>query len=206
MSQGHTAAIVATIMAAIITAGVSLYIHFDSPEVDILGTVAEQAEPESTQETTAKSPTLNIADVFITPIDTKIPTSFFAEISNTGTDSAKGIQLAVDFGESTIQECELQPESIAKPVESKALSIQTYNIAELRKDSSVYVSCAINLPYFKKIQVGGGNVNFEKSLTYDAYKNSMNGESVGFYGGIWRAIVIFFLFMGAFKIIGFLFD
>ncbi|WP_299269126.1 hypothetical protein [uncultured Psychrosphaera sp.] len=96
MTKGHSATIIATIVAAVITAAASLYIHFDSPEIDILGTVAEKTDYE--EEGNPKNPTLNIVDVFVTPIDTKIPTSFFAEISNTGSVSAKDIYLALDFG------------------------------------------------------------------------------------------------------------
>jgi hypothetical protein len=206
LSAGHTTAIVATVLAAFITAGVSLYIHFDSPEIDVSGTVSEKSKTDSDEKKSTASPTINIADIFITPIDTKMATTFFAEISNSGNEAAKDIQVTLDFGESTIKECEVQPISIASPVESEALSIQSYTISELGKDTSIYLNCAINLPYFKKIWVGGGNIQLEKSIDYDAYKELKNGESLSFYEGVLRTIVIFFLSMTAFKIIGFLFD
>jgi hypothetical protein len=206
LSAGHTTTIVATVLATVITAGVSLYIHFDSPEIDVSGTVSEKARAGSDKEKNALSPSINIADIFVTPIDTKMATTFFAEISNSGSEAAKDIQVTLDFGESTIKECEVQPTSIASPVESEALSIQSYTISELGKDTSIYLNCAINLPYFKKIWVGGGNIQYEKSIDYDAYKELKNGESLSFYEGVLRAIVIFFLFMAGFKIIGALFD
>jgi len=203
---GHKSTIIATIIAAVITAAVSLYIHFDSPKIDVFGTVPERTEANSDEKTATKSPAINIADIFITPIDTKMPTNFFVEISNSGNETARDIQLTINFGEATIKECEVQPALIASPIESKALSIQSYNITELVKGTSIYLSCSINIPYFKNIWVGGGNIKFEKSLSYDAYKALKNADSIGFYSGIWRVIVIFFLLMFGFKIVGFLFD
>lgn len=205
MSPGHKATIITTIIGVAITAVVSLYIHFDSPEIDVLGTVSERGEVDSNDEAPTKSPTINIADIFITPIDTKMPTNFFVEISNTGTETAKDIQLTVDFGESTIELCELQPASIASTGEREALSIQSFKISELREDASFYVSCAINLPYFNKIWVGGGNIRLDKSLDYDSYKDLKLGKSIGFYEIIWRVILIFIIFILALKTIGFLF-
>lgn len=204
--KGHTATIVATVLAAVITAGVSLYIHFDSPEIDVLGTVTEQSESGSGDGEDTKYPSINIADIFITPIDTKMDTTFFAEISNTGTEAAKDIMLTLDFGESTIQKCEVQPPTLASTIESEALSIQSYSIPTLSKDTSVYLNCAINLPYFKKVWIGGGNIKYEKSLTYDAYKDLKNGESISFLGGIGRGVILFFLIVIGLKIVGFLFD
>ena len=205
MSIGHKSAIITTIIATVITVVVSLYIHFDSPEMDVIGTVSERAKADSNEKVETESPMINIVDIFITPIDTKIPTNFFAEISNSGNETARDIQLIIDFGEATIQECEVQPKSIASPVESEALSIQSYNINELGKDTSIYLNCNINLPYFKKIWVGGGNIKFEKSLSYDAYKELKNGEDIGFYGAMWRTFIAFLLIMFCLKIVGFLF-
>ncbi|HDZ39657.1 MAG TPA: hypothetical protein ENH62_15510 [Marinobacter sp.] len=206
MSTSHTATIVATVLAAVITAAVSLYIHFDSPEIDVRGTVTETVGADSEQEGSSTSPSMNIADVFIAPINTDMATNFFAEISNSGTETAKDFQLTINFGEATIEKCEVQPSSISRPTESKPLSVQSYNISTLGKDASIYISCAVDLPYFKKIWVGGGNIQYEKSLTYDAYKELKNGDDIGFYEGLLRAVILFFLAMAGFKIVGFLFD
>ncbi|HHF3271725.1 TPA: hypothetical protein ACVOZG_004604 [Vibrio diabolicus] len=196
----------ATIIAAVITAGASLYIHYDTPEVDVLGTVAEETKTDDTNTEKKASASISIADIFITPVDMKMATTFFAEISNIGLEPAKEVQLTMDFGESTVDECEIQPSSIKHSLNSESLALKSYTISEIGKGASIYVNCSLNLPYFKKIMIGNGNLSIEKSITYEAYKELKNGEELGFFGSIWRVVVIFFLVVFGLKIIGILFD
>jgi hypothetical protein len=202
---GHKASIIATVVVGILSAAVALYIHFDSPELDISGTIIEKLAEDPSNKKSAKTPTINISEVFITPIDTKMSSTFYAEVSNTGMASAEEFEVLVDFGESAIETCEWSPKSIAKTKESEALSLQILQVSSLKKDTSLYVTCSMNLPYFKKLWIGGGNIGFEKFIDYDAYKEMRLGEGISFYTGLWRALLIGFFALIFFKLVGFLF-
>lgn len=87
--SGHKASIIATVAMGLIGVIVALYIHYDTPELDISGTVTEKQIEENEQKL---SPTINIKELFITPVDTKIPSTFFAEITNTGSTAAQSLK------------------------------------------------------------------------------------------------------------------
>ncbi|WP_105255181.1 hypothetical protein [Pseudoalteromonas sp. T1lg75] len=201
--SGHKASIIATVAMGLIGVIVALYIHYDTPELDISGTVTEKQVEENGQKL---SPTINIKELFITPVDTKIPSTFFAEITNTGSTAAQNFEILIDFGESTVEKCEFTPNSVVKVKDTEELSARILQISNLNEDTSLYLVCSTNLPYFKKLWVGGGNIGFEKSIDYDAYKEMRAGEKVSFYTGLWRFILVGFCALFFFKLVGILFD
>jgi hypothetical protein len=199
--------IIVTVLVGLLGAAVALYTHFDTPETDILGTTMEKAVGDDPSERdSSKSPSINISEVFITPIDTNMPSNFYAQVSNTGTGSAEDFEVFVDFGESTIEACEWSPKSIARTTESDELSVQILKISSLKKDTSLHLTCSINLPYFKRISVGGGNIKIEKSLGYEAYKEMKAGEGIPYFTMLWRTFFTFFCALLFFKLVGWLFD
>lgn len=196
---GHKATIIATVLVGVLGAAATLYTHFAGNDNDVKGTVSIDKDVKP-------APSISLRDVFVTPVDTKIASTFFAEIHNKGTANAESFTVTLDFGEASSEACELVPGSFGKFNEPEGGSIQTLSIKNLLTEQSIYVVCNLNSPFFKKLHVGGGNIEHEKSLTYEAYKEIGNGENIGFYTALWRAIVVFFVFIIGFKIIGYLFD
>ncbi|MDP2523828.1 hypothetical protein Q8W30_14730 [Neptunomonas phycophila] len=101
--------IIATIIAALITAGVTLYVYFDGKDNGFSTTeITNKKTPSGDEEEkNLPVPRLMFPEVFITPVNTKIPSSFFAEITNLGTKAATAFDVSVDFGEATPDKCEL---------------------------------------------------------------------------------------------------
>lgn len=152
------------------------------------------------------TPTLSFSRVFVTPIDTAMPSSFYVEVSNTGTAPANDFTLIIDFGESKAEECEILPTEIVNNQTSESSVIKSISISKLAKKQSLYVVCSTNSPSFKSITLGGGNVEHDKQLTFEAYKEQLNGESISFYEGLLRAILgalaAIFLFYLFFRLVG----
>ena len=198
----NTGVVIATIFVGILSAAVALFIHFDGDEEGLATKQTKNEEISDEEKKNNSTPSVNFAKVFVTPVDTKIPSSFFAEITNTGTASAKDFKITINFGESQPEECEFIPDSIAKVETIKSSIIKTILISELPKKESFYVVCTTNSPLFKSISVGGGNIEYDKQLTYEAYKEQLNGESLSFYEGLLRTILsvlagifLFYLFL-----------
>jgi hypothetical protein len=203
--SGHKASIIATVSMGLICVAAAFYIHFDTPELDVTGTIiADKVIENSDGE--KKQSSVNISELFITPVDTKMPTTFYTEISNTGLGKAENFEVLIDFGESTVGNCEWTPSLLATLKDTEELSVRLLQVSSLNKDTSLYVICSTNLPYFKKLSVGGGNVSIEKSINYDAYKEMRSGEKLSFYNALWRVILIVFCCLFFFKLVGVLFD
>lgn len=194
--------IIATIFVGVLSAMVALFVHFDGNEEGLITKQTKNEKMIDKEEKNEPTPSINFAKVFVTPIDTKIPSSFFVEITNTGTASAKNFKVSINFGESQPEKCEFIPESIAM-VENKNSSIfKTILISELLIKESFYVVCTTNSPLFKSISISGGNIKYDKQLTYEAYKEQLNGEDISFYEGLLRTILsvlagifLFYLFL-----------
>lgn len=181
--------IVATLFVGILSAIVTLFIHYDGSEEGLSTKDTKNEQVVEEEKKPIPRPSLNFAKVFVTPVDTTIPSSFYVEISNTGNASAKDFKLNINFGESKAEECEFLPSEIVKSPGSDGKVIKSITISELAKKQSFYAICATNSPIFKSISVGGGNVEYDKQLTYEDYKKQVNGESISFYEGLLRTIL-----------------
>lgn len=130
------ATIFGAIVSALIIAAVTLFVHYDSTSndssekdtrvekarerKDVLKEEVGEAKSNSSDESkenesdVQSNPSIRFAQVFVTPIDTNISSSFFVEISNRGSVPAENFKIDIDFGESKIDECELLPERIVE--------------------------------------------------------------------------------------------
>lgn len=189
--KGHKGAIIATVIAGVLGAVATLYTHFASNEDDVAGTVsAASSKIDENDEEINLGPSIRLAEVFVTPIETKLPSTFYAEIVNAGSVVARNFNITVDFGEASPENCEWVPNSIAKSDESEIGAIQIISVSQLRREQSFYVVCHLNVPFFKKITVHGGNITSEKSLIYEQYKFQRLGGGISFYQALWRIILV----------------
>ena len=202
--------IIATIVAAFITGAVSLFIYFNDKNngLKITETEKPQKQIKDSKEKSLSTPNIKFTEVFVTPIDTQIPSTFYAEISNSGNGAAKGFFISIDFGESTPEKCEVRSPTKIDSTNEVGDTIQRWNISELPINQSIYIVCMTNSPFFKSLSVGGGNLMNDKLLTYSSYKEQREEKSVSFYEGVLRFILgalavifLFFLFLRLMRIL-----
>ena len=204
--------IAATILAALITAGVALYINHDQKKehgyktTDAINT---EAPKEKEDGKTPPKPILNFAEIFVTPIDTEISSTIYAEILNSGSKSANDFYLCIDFGEARPEKCEIISGTGYEAQSNENLSIKRWKIHELPVHQSVYVVCNTNSPIFKKISVGGGNLENDKQLAFSSYIEQKKGASISFYEGLFRfilgtlsAILLLYIFLSLMRRLG----
>jgi len=205
----HKGTIIATILVGLLGAAVALFIHYDgNNENDVAGTTTQASESnEGTKDKEGNnpSPSIYISEVFVTPIDTAIPTVFYSEVTNTGTGEAIDFEIRIDFGESTPEVCEVLSSSSNSRTDVFKSPLKIFNIKKLERKESIYVVCNVNLPYFKSINIGGGNISHEKSLTYEKYKEQKIEAPIGFYETLWRFLLGGLLAIFLFGILRFVF-
>ncbi|MWJ29489.1 hypothetical protein GPM19_15010 [Halomonas sp. ZH2S] len=203
--------IIATIIAALITAGVTLYVYFDGKEDGLLvtETVNHENPKENDEKQHVPTPRITFSEVFITPVDTNIPSSFFAEITNTGSKSANEFLVSVDFGEATPESCEVVSAGSAVIDSGGSSVIKRWEVSELAIKQSLYVVCNLNAPFFKALSVGEGNLENDAQLTFSSYKEQREEESITFLEGVLRfwlvafsGILLFYFFLRLMKSLG----
>ena len=200
--------IIATIVAALITAGVTLYVYFDGKDNGFSTTeTTNQKTPSGDEdEKNLPIPRLTFPEVFITPVDTEIPSSFFAEIANSGTKAATTFDVSVDFGEATPDKCELVSSSGTITDNSNSTVIKQWQVSELAVKQSLYLVCSLNAPFFKALSVGGGNLENDKQLTFLSYKAQREEDPTSFFEGLLKfvaaALSVILLFYFFLRLIG----
>lgn len=176
--------IIATVLVGLVTAGVTLYTHFDSQALVAEPTISKGAEPTDEN----KSANVSIKEVLLTPVDFEIPSSFYLELENGGLLVARDIQVVIDFGESKVETCAFRPNDKSNMEVNGDEYVVKIDIKELMKNESFYVNCLTSSPMFKKILVGGGNIGIDKELTWTSYKEQRSG---GELSG-WRLLLSMF--------------
>lgn len=203
--------IIATIIAALITAGVTLYVYFDGKEGGLLATetVNQENPNENNEKQNIPTPRITFSEVFITPVDTNIPSSFYAEITNTGSNTANEFLVSVDFGEATPENCEVVSAGSVVIDSGGSSVIKRWEVSELAIKQSLYIVCNLNAPFFKALSVGGGNLGNDAQLTFSSYKEQREEESITFLEGMLRflliafsGILLFYFFLRLMKSLG----
>lgn len=176
------------IIAAVIGSAVTLFIHFDSRNDSSAG----ESQETNQRNTDDGGASVSISDVFISPVAFDSPAYFYTEIRNIGSDSASGFQVTVDFGRSTPGKCEVRPNDIiVQPPDTDSGSLR-FSVVELARDGSIYVRCDLSLPSFDRILVSGGNIAFDKTLTFtDAAEDRTGGRTE--LNGV---LLVLFMFVG----------
>lgn len=83
-----------TILAAIITGAIALYIHYDS-KTELEKTKEIEIKADKSKDTA----NLTISNVYVPPINTDIESSFFVKIENNSLNDAKNLNIKINFGE-----------------------------------------------------------------------------------------------------------
>ncbi len=195
--------VIATIAVGLLTCAVTIGIYvFQSPEKEI-GSQVVNSEKSSKK----LSPDISISSVHISSVAMDVPAAFEMELEVEGSANvpAKDIVVTLDFGRSEIKQCGYNPRHSITLLTKEDKNYRRLKISEIQQDEKFYVRCIIDQPIFDKVAIGGGNLFSSRSLTFSQYLDMEMGESIGFWGGLFRAFVVFLSLMLCFKIVGFLF-
>ncbi|MDQ6990104.1 MAG: hypothetical protein Q9M11_00010 [Mariprofundaceae bacterium] len=163
------------ILAALISGGIGLYIYSDG-----------KSESKKTQELEVNAnkskdtANLTISNVYLSPINTKIDSVFFAEISNKSLNPAKDLSIKINFGEASVSQCEVSPINYLSKNHKFKNSIVSFRVNQLKRKDSFYIYCFISHPVFKSILITGSNLFSNEEFTYENYKPNQVNTSSGF--------------------------
>lgn len=115
---------------------------------------------------------LEIDNLQITPIESKLPSYLFFEVRNTGRATANKINLYIDAGRAKINDFELKPlESIQIIAGGKNSNILKIVIDSLNVDETVYVYCQLSAPMFNTITLNSENLLSTSTLKFSDLRN-----------------------------------
>jgi hypothetical protein len=105
-------------------------------------------------------------------VDFNLPSSFVIEFQNTGLGEG-GAEIIVDLGAAVLQEYELRPSELAKPIyggpQSSVLKIR---VERLVPGERLYVYSLISAPTFRTITVTPVGNGYRNTYDFDMYKQS----------------------------------
>ncbi len=177
---------IGAIIAALITGGVALFIHFDTKR-DVSFSESVKSIKENKKENETEDTNVKIQEVFLTPVSFDIPATFFLKIVNTGLNDAKDFTLLMDFGAAKIEKFSIKPLNAISDTPVEEIGIKKLKIKNLLKDEAFYVSCFLSLPTFEKIVISGGNLSTQETLTFTSYRNRKEKSEA-----FWPVIVVLF--------------
>lgn len=163
------------LLVALITGGVTLYTHYDGKSEE--KKIIELEKKADREKDTAN---LTIKNVYLPPINTKIDSVFFVEVSNNSLNAAKDLKVKLDFGEAIVSKCEILPANPFDENEKFDKSIIEFSLSTLERNDSFYIYCFISHPTFKSLLITGSNLFSNEYLTYDNYRPSKNNGESGF--------------------------
>lgn len=197
------ATVIVGLLGSAITLGIFLY---DSPDQEI-GTQTDQTNASSESSITA-SPTISIFSIHISEVAMDIPAAFELgiQVGSRSSVAAHDIDVILDFGRAEIEVCDYTPELAVTNIVAEDKSHRRLEIEELQQEEKLHIRCLISSPVFDQVIISGGNIQQATSLDFEQYQASLIPEPVGFWSGVGRFFVIFFIAMFCFKTIGFLFN
>lgn len=183
-----------TILASIITVAGSYYIYYDDKREEKKKIKAEIAKVE--QEKKNSIARVSIEEIFLPSINTEMDSMLFLKLSNNSYNDAKDLNIKINFGETKVINCEIQP----KPPKDIPIrfSIYNYSLKELKKDDSLYIYCSMKTPIFDSVLITGSNLEENTKLTFNSYKIKNNkidikkDDGITFFEFLFRAVLFVF--------------
>lgn len=185
------------IIAALITGGITFYLDYNSKKVE------EEKEKERLakieEEKKSSFSKLNINEILLPSINTELDSFFYLKISNDSYNDATNVNLKINFGETQITECEVQPKTNRKVILDS--SLLTYSLDSIKKDDSFFVYCTLKSPIFDSILISGENLKDNIKLTFNDFKTKKTNniiekeDELGFFTILFR---IWFVIMGGY--------
>lgn len=196
------ATIVVGLLSCIVTLVATLVVTLNNDQEKEIGTPITKSS-ESPKEA---PPTVSITSIYVSDVAMDIPAVFEigVEIGGFSNQPARNFNVMLDFGRAEVQVCGFTPKHAIKTIVNDDRNYRRLEITELRKNESLYIRCLISSPEFKKVVIEGGNIFRTRSIDFSEYQASLLPKSsnpsnpsneLGFWGYLWRAIVVFIVVM-----------
>jgi Ca2+/Na+ antiporter len=190
------------ILAALITGAFSYYIYYDNKKEELKQEKERIAKIE--EEKKSSIARVNIDELFLPAINTELDSVFYLKLSNNSYNDVKDLDIKINFGETQVSKCEVQPKPDSKV--SINTSIYNYSLKELKKDDSVYIYCFLANPIFDNILISGANIKDSVKKTFSEYKlqsikemKKDDEKGITFYEFLFRAFLL--IYSGYFTIV-----
>lgn len=185
-----------TVIAALITGAIGLYIHLDGrAEATKISELRQEADKSK------DTANLTISNVYVPPINTSLDSSFFVQIQNNSLNVAKDVVVKINFGESSVSSCETIPENLISK-EQRTSSMILFSAGDIQKKDSLYVYCLLSHPVFESILLTGPNLFSNELYKFSQYMPVTKDNGSGFIT-FFKVIatIVAVIFIGYFTII-----
>ena len=185
-----------TVIAALITGAIGIYIHLDS-KAEATKIMESKQEADKSKDTA----NLTISNVYVPPVNTSLDSSFFVQIQNNSLNVAKDVKVKINFGESSVTNCETIPENLINE-KQKISSVISFSAGDIQRQDSLYVYCLLSHPVFESILLTGSNLFSNELYKFSQYMPKKKDESSGFITFFkFIATIVAVIFIGYFTII-----
>jgi len=124
--------------------------------------------------------TMAIKNIQLSPVDFKLPTYFYYEILNTGSQNAYIVEMTVDLGEAVMHKFEIRSISNFNVVTADSGNNLVKVIFDsLNVNESIYCYFLLTMPSFKKINLTSPSMFSDVCYTYDNFQEQ--DTSKGFF-------------------------
>lgn len=148
-------------------------------ELNIINIEYEQGKEKQGEERTDEnietpptpSPRIEIENIYVTPVAFDIPSSFYAEITNSSPYAeANEVVVMIDFGKAKIEQCATRPAGLSRGGDNYIFELY---VGKVPPKHTISINCHISLPVFNKILVNGENISQALTFTQDQMQNQM---------------------------------
>ncbi|WP_229617486.1 hypothetical protein [Vibrio parahaemolyticus] len=149
-----------TILAALITGAIALYIHYD-------GKSEKQKEAQEVLSADQKKETANlkVKEIYIPPVNTRLDSGFYAEIANESLLDAEQIEVSINFGSASVIACETLPVNVFADATTFETSFVVFSYDKVKRKEKLHVYCLLSNPSFDSLLITGKNLF--SSVEYD---------------------------------------
>lgn len=163
-----------TVIAALITGAIGVYIHLDG-KTEATKISASKQQADKSKDTA----NLTISNVYVPPINTSLDSSFFVQIQNNSLNVAKDVVVKINFGKSSVSSCETIPKNLISE-EQRTSSIISFSAGDIQIKDSLYVYCLLSHPVFDSILLTGPNLFSNELYEFSQYMPVTKGNNSGF--------------------------
>lgn len=142
-----------TILAALITGAIALYIHYD-------GKSEKQNENQEILSADQKKETANlkVKEVYIPPVNTRLDSGFYAEIANESLLDAEQIEVSINFGSASVIACETLPVNVFADATTFETSFVVFSYNKVKRKEKLHLYCHLSNPSFDSLLITGQNL------------------------------------------------
>ncbi|HDY8048866.1 TPA: hypothetical protein RQK85_004549 [Vibrio vulnificus] len=185
------------ILAALITGAIALYIHYDAKT-----SKQEEAQKASAVDKEKETARLEIKELYIPPVNTRLDSVFYAEIANESKLDAEGVKISINFGSASVTACETLPMNVFGDSPQFETSVVVFTYNKIKKKEKLYVYCHLSNPSINSLLITGDNLRL--SVEYDQNDlDSLLSEDSSNYVTLFKiaASVVALVLIGYFTVI-----